>query len=352
MDRKSVSLVSEECQQPKHLQMAIKVLSSFLVVLLFVLVAYPSHGAEFRFKCPENLSNEERDRSYQQFLDYCAKEHPNWTLREVADYRMKLLTKHNCRQTLENIGKDANTPSTGTAYTTYTNAKFGFKIQYPKSFVVEKTLENGDGIELKSADGEAELRLLGGSNPGFTTKNYYDMKMKGLDGQPGYKVLKDSWFVITWKTYDRLNYLKMFVGPDSYSSFLFTFPSDERAAYEDIVTKIEKSFRHPSKQAYDEDESDRKGVAKCTRLAAKMFGSPSSRKHKSTAHSKPRNVTSIQTFVTWRATCAGMPPEGPGKVTALCEGFAIAPDGERKSIFYWEKVSGKTLHTGYYWCEY
>ncbi len=100
-----------------------------------------------------------------------------------------------------------------------------------------------------------------------------------------------------------------------------------------------------------EDELDREGIAKCTQLALKMFSTASPDKHKSGALGKPRNVTNIESFVTWRAACAEKPPKGPGNVTALCQADAMTPTGQQEKVFYWEKVSGKTLHTGYYWCE-
>ena len=100
-----------------------------------------------------------------------------------------------------------------------------------------------------------------------------------------------------------------------------------------------------------EDNLERAGIAKCTQLALKMFSTASSDKHQSEALGKPRNVKNIEFFVTWRAACAEKPPKCPGNVTALCQGDALTPTGQQKKVFYWEKASGKTLHTGYYWCE-
>jgi hypothetical protein len=100
-----------------------------------------------------------------------------------------------------------------------------------------------------------------------------------------------------------------------------------------------------------EDELERAAIAKCTKLALKMFGTDSFDKQKSGALDKPRHITNIEYFVTWRAACAEKPPTVPGNVTALCQGDAITPTGQQKKVFYWEKASGKTLHTGYYWCE-
>lgn len=81
----------------------VRCLSSFLLLAGILLMNQVSWSADFQFKCPESMTTEERDEHYNEFLAYCVKEHPNWTVREVIKYRMKLLEEHNCEQTLENI---------------------------------------------------------------------------------------------------------------------------------------------------------------------------------------------------------------------------------------------------------
>ena len=45
----------------------------------------------------------------KDFLDYCIKYHPNWTLKDSINYRLKLLKKHNCKKTLGNISQTTET---------------------------------------------------------------------------------------------------------------------------------------------------------------------------------------------------------------------------------------------------
>jgi hypothetical protein len=40
------------------------------------------------------------------------------------------------------------------AFTTYVNAKFGFRIDYPKAFVQSSSAENGDSSTFSSQDGK------------------------------------------------------------------------------------------------------------------------------------------------------------------------------------------------------
>jgi|HubBroStandDraft_6_1064221.scaffolds.fasta_scaffold06006_6 hypothetical protein len=127
-------------------------------------------------------------------------------------------------------------------FRTYLNGRFGFRIDYPQSFAAEEPPVNGDGITLISPDGNAKLVVVGGNNPGFTLKEYYDRAIEDVRGKLGYRIHGGSWFVVTWEDKDILGYRKMFVGNGSQNSFTFTFPSDQRSQYESIVTTMEKSF--------------------------------------------------------------------------------------------------------------
>lgn len=129
-------------------------------------------------------------------------------------------------------------------FTRYTNGRFGFSIDYPQTFVAQEPPQNGDGIKLTSPDGEAVLIVAGGNNSGFTLREYYDMSLRDIHGELGYQRIGGNWFVITWKAGDqKLGYLKMFVGSGSQNSFTFTFPETQKPEYEEVVTRMEKSFR-------------------------------------------------------------------------------------------------------------
>ena len=130
-------------------------------------------------------------------------------------------------------------------FVTYRNARFGFTIEYPQSFAAKQQPENGDGISLVSSDRAASLVVAGGNNDGFTLGEYYEMSLKSLGekGRLGYRKIGGSWFVITWQDGNTLGYQKMFVGKGSQNSFTFTFPEGQRAEYEEVTTRIEKSFK-------------------------------------------------------------------------------------------------------------
>lgn len=57
-----------------------------------------------RFACPESLeSHEAREAAVTQFVDWAKSAHPDWTLQDLAGYRIRLLEAHHCDATLAAI---------------------------------------------------------------------------------------------------------------------------------------------------------------------------------------------------------------------------------------------------------
>lgn len=102
---------------------------------------------------------------------------------------------------------------------------------------------NGDGIKLTSRDGQAELVVAGGNNAGFILKDYCDMCIKEFKSKVEYKTIGDNWFVISFKKNGKICYLKMFVGINSHNAFALTYPESQKTEYDEMVVKLEKSFR-------------------------------------------------------------------------------------------------------------
>jgi hypothetical protein len=128
-------------------------------------------------------------------------------------------------------------------FRTYSNERFGFRIDYPQSFIAGQPPENGDGMNFTSPDGEATLLVSGSNNAGWTLRDYYNMYSKDIHGKVGYQKFGYGWFVVTWTEGDKLVYRKMFVGNGSENSFTFIYPIGERTLYDEAATKMEKSFR-------------------------------------------------------------------------------------------------------------
>jgi len=66
--------------------------------------AVPDTGYSKSFQCPESLpSKEAREEAVLKFITWAQQAHPEWTIKEFVDYRMKLLVAHKCTATLEKI---------------------------------------------------------------------------------------------------------------------------------------------------------------------------------------------------------------------------------------------------------
>jgi hypothetical protein len=140
-------------------------------------------------------------------------------------------------------GSDIFKVNNESGYKTYINGRFGFSISYPQDFKPNKPPANGDGLKCTSQDGQATLTAYGSNNAKFSLQELYNMDIKNIKGELGYKEMGDSWYVITWKENGIIYYKKTFLGAESNNSFTFSFPEDQRTQYNDIVTSLEKSFK-------------------------------------------------------------------------------------------------------------
>jgi formylglycine-generating enzyme required for sulfatase activity len=68
-----------------------------------------------RFQCPESLSSDaQREAVFSEYMDWVAVKHSHWEVSRIIDYRVELLTRHHCANTLRNVGVD-NPPKSNEA---------------------------------------------------------------------------------------------------------------------------------------------------------------------------------------------------------------------------------------------
>jgi hypothetical protein len=146
-------------------------------------------------------------------------------------------------RTWEPCHRDNSVQQANPGFQTYANSRYGFRVDYPESFIPQSPPDNGDGLGFKSQDGKATLDVSGANNDGFTVKGEFDSAIKNVHGQLGYNKTGGSWFVVTWTDGDNIGYRKEFVGPGSQNSFTITFPVEQKPQYDSVVTAIEKSFQ-------------------------------------------------------------------------------------------------------------
>ena len=64
-----------------------------------------------------------------------------------------------------------------------------------------------------------------------------------------------------------------------------------------------------------------------------------------------KDISNIESLVTWRASCAEKPPVGEGKVTVLCDGDLNSKNGKVVRIFFWQKQRDDgQMAVGYHLC--
>ena len=132
---------------------------------------------------------------------------------------------------------------------TYSNARYGFSLQYPGDiFAVERSTEAGDGQLFVAKN--ADARLLVGTltnDTGFTPRSYqtYLAQNSYTDYRISYRSLGGSWFALSGEGNGKIFYEKaMFsCAGRRINSFAVIYPSDQRNVFDPIVERVEDSFR-------------------------------------------------------------------------------------------------------------
>jgi len=91
------------------------------------------------------------------------------------------------------LGADNFKSNNISGFKTYVNGRFGFSILYPQNFVSNKPPANGDGLRFTSPDGNAALVAYGSNNANFSLQELYNMEIKNIKGELGYKDMGDNW---------------------------------------------------------------------------------------------------------------------------------------------------------------
>lgn len=132
-------------------------------------------------------------------------------------------------------------PQTG--FKTYTNARYGFRIDYPADFIKGNEPTNGDGIGFASPNHEASLRASAGhAITNQSVRDQYEQDLRQVRGQVGYHDCGDTWYVITWSANGNLYYRKTNFKNQIRSEFEFVFPEGKKDIYSPIIDHIESTF--------------------------------------------------------------------------------------------------------------
>jgi len=143
----------------------------------------------------------------------------------------------------------ALTGASAADWRTYSNARYGFSLQYPSDiFAVQRTTEADDGRLFVAKNGDAQL-LVGTltNDTAFTPHSYqtYVAQNSYADYRISYQRRGDSWFALSGEGNGKIFYEKaMFsCAGRRINSFAVIYPSDQRAIFDRIVERVEDSFR-------------------------------------------------------------------------------------------------------------
>ena len=133
-------------------------------------------------------------------------------------------------------------------YSTYTNPRFFFTIDYPSSLLrMQPPPINGDGRIFVSTDKTVEMRAWANYNATFLKlSEQFDQNLKSFGDGVTYKFLGDNKFVISGVKKGKIFYQETlyhkFKETDVFYTFTIEYPQSKRKIYDGVVQRIAKSF--------------------------------------------------------------------------------------------------------------
>ncbi len=129
------------------------------------------------------------------------------------------------------------------AYKTYINNRYGFRIDYPSKFETTFSSDNNDGVLFTNQQDGAELKISGISNiSGDKTISPCNDLLNESD-KFTYRKQENNWVVATWVEGEKIVYEKCVVEKGSINSFIIKYPSSKKEEYDSILTRLNSSFR-------------------------------------------------------------------------------------------------------------
>lgn len=148
----------------------------------------------------------------------------------------------------QEIPTSANQTATNSMdVSTYRNARFGFSVRYPSTWVRGDEPINGDGCIISPQDGTIEVTVSGSNNTLNETPQrvyYRTLNLAKQRGIPGFHTISDEWYVVTYTDGTFIYYVKGFVGAGSENTLHIKYLQSKKDQYQDIVQQLENGFNH------------------------------------------------------------------------------------------------------------
>ena len=132
-------------------------------------------------------------------------------------------------------------------YKTYTNERYGYKIDVPSSFIEGEAPSNDDGRKFTSPDGRGLLLVYAGANIKNQTPDsiYQEIKRDRKGAMRSRLITKTSVDAI-WDSGNSTVYRKTLITNENLYTFILSYPKNEKIRYESITRNLRQSFTPPS----------------------------------------------------------------------------------------------------------
>jgi hypothetical protein len=112
---------------------------------------------------------------------------------------------------------------------------------FTRAFVVP---DNGDGIILADAAGEARFRASGGNRiDKETLRQTFDAARKDLEAKPAYEHLGKTFFVLSWERDGEIHYRKFVLGSGVWCDMEMTYPAGRKKEFDSLVARSADSLK-------------------------------------------------------------------------------------------------------------
>ena len=136
-------------------------------------------------------------------------------------------------------------------YSTYSNSRFSYSISYPTGLLTPQgEADNGDGQKFLSRDGRAEMIVYGSNNALHQSlHDLYNEQLRGRESDARskktvtYKVLRDSWFVVSGYEDDRVFYQKTILSGDEFKTFRIEYDKSLADVFDKVTQRVAASFK-------------------------------------------------------------------------------------------------------------
>jgi hypothetical protein len=128
----------------------------------------------------------------------------------------------------------------------YANVRFGYEICYPVDLLIpQQEADDGDGRMFLSSAG-ATLRIWGNYNAnGDSLAALTDQMVKDLTGSTGtvsYRQMASSSAVVSGQVDGTIFYAVRRIEKDTVSSFILTYPMNQKAIFDPVAAKLKGCF--------------------------------------------------------------------------------------------------------------